>query len=429
MRNAKLWQRLLGVERTVVESVVFDEDAGVVVASVRPCKGASRRCGICSRRCPSEDRGEGRRRWRALDLGCIEVCLEAEAPRVRCKEHGVVVVAFPWARHRARHTTMFEDQVAWLAAHCSRSAVEEVMRVAWRTVGAIVARVVADAHRRLDPLDGLRRIGIDEVSYKKGHRYLIVIVDHDSGRLVWAAPGRDKKTLNAFFDALGKSRSARLREVSADGAEWITDVVRSRCLNARMNMDAFHVVQWATDALGEARREVWNHARREAGDKALAAELKGCRYALWKNPENLTGRQKNKLAWVARTNNRLYRAYLLKEELRLVIKLKGEEGVALLKHWLAWAARCRIPAFVELGEKVRRHRRAIEESLRSETSNALVESTNTKIRVLTRVAFGFRSPEALIAMAMLSVGGVCPSLPGRGVALAAVGTFPSSGHA
>ena len=415
MQNAKLWQRLLGVERTVVESVVFDEDAGVVVASVRPRKGATRRCGICSRRCPSEDRGEGRRRWRALDLGCIEVYLEAEAPRVRCKEHGVVVVAFPWARHRARHTTMFEDQVAWLAAHCSRSAVEEVMRVAWRTVGAIVARVVADAHRRSDPLDGLRRIGIDEVSYKKGHRYLIVIVDHDSGRLVWAAPGRDKKTLNAFFDALGKSRSARLREVSADGAEWITDVVRSRCLNARMNMDAFHVVQWATDALDEVRREVWNHARREAGDKALATELKGCRYALWKNPENLTGRQKNKLAWVARTNNQLYRAYLLKEELRLVIKLKGEEGVALLKHWLTWAARCRIPAFVELGEKVRRHRRAIEEPLRSETSNALVESTNTKIRVLTRVAFGFRSPEALIAMAMLSVGGVCPSLPGRRV--------------
>ena len=249
MRNAKLWQRLLGVERTVVESVVFDEDAGVVVASVRPRKGATRRCGICSRRCPSENRGEGRRRWRTLDLGCIEVYLEAEAPRVRCKEHGVVVVAFPWARHKARHTTMFEDQVAWLAAHCSRSAVEEVMRVAWRTVGVIVARVVADAHRRSDPLDGLRRIGIDEVSYKKGHRYLIVIVDHDSGRLVWAAPGRDKKTLNTFFDALGKSRSARLREVSADGAEWITDVVRSRCLNARMNMDAFHVVQWATDAL------------------------------------------------------------------------------------------------------------------------------------------------------------------------------------
>ena len=413
MRFAKVWQRLLGVEATVVEDVVFDEDEGIIVAHVRPRKGATRRCGMCSRRCAREDNGEGRRRWRALDLGAVPAYLEADAPRVRCPDHGVVVVAFPWARHRARHTAAFEDQCAWLAAHCSRSAVEELLRIAWRTVGAIVGRVVDDAHARRDPLDGLRRIGIDEVSYKKGHRYLIVIVDHDSGRLVWAAPGRDKLTLNTFFDALGKSRCARLREVSADGAGWIADVVHSRCLNARLVMDAFHVVQWATDALDEVRREVWNHARRAAGDKVLANQLKGCRYALWKNPENLTTRQKAKLAWVAQVNDALYRAYLLKEELRLVIRLKGEEGVALLGHWLAWASRCRIPAFVELGRKIRRHRTPIEAALRSGTSNALVESTNTKIRVLTRVAFGFRSPEALIAMAMLAVGGCCPALPGR----------------
>jgi transposase len=413
VRNAKLWQRLLGVERTVVEGVDFDEDTGVVVACVRPRKGALRRCGICQRRGTWEDGGEGRRRWRALDLGSVPVYLEADAPRVRCAEHGVVVVAFPWARHRARHTRPFEEQCAWLAAHCSRSAVEELLRIAWRTVGAIVTRVVADAHSLKDPLEGLRRIGIDEVAYKKGHRYLIVIVDHDSGRLVWAAPGRDKKTLNLFFDALGLSRCARLREVSADAAEWIADVVHSRCLNARLVMDAFHVVQWATDALDEVRREVWNHARRELGDQGLANQLKGCRYALWKNPQNLSGRQRAKLAWIAQVNDALYRAYLLKEELRLVIRLKGEEGIALLAHWLAWASRCRIEAFVELGRKIRRHRMAIEAALRSGTSNALVESTNTKIRVLTRVAFGFRSPEALIAMAMLAVGGCCPALPGR----------------
>jgi transposase len=413
VRFAKLWEKLLGVERTLIEQVVFDEETGAVVASVRPRKGATRRCGICARRCAWEDKGEGRRRWRTLDLGSVPAYLEAEAPRVRCPEHGIVVVAFPWARHRARHTVMFEDQVAWLAKHTSRSAVEELMRIAWRTVGAIVTRVVADAHHQKDPLDGLRRIGIDEIAYKKGHKYLIVIVDHDSGRLIWAAPGRDKKTVNTFFDTLGKSRSAKLTEVSADGVDWIAEVVHSRCLNAKMTMDAFHTVQWATDALDEVRREVWNQARREGGDQALADELKGCRYALWKNPERLTGRQKNKLAWVARTNARLYRAYLMKEELRLVIHLKGEEGVALLAHWLAWVARCQIPAFVALGKKVRRHRVAIEASLRSGTSNALVESTNTKIRVLTRVAFGFRSPEALIAMAMLAVGGVCPKLPGR----------------
>jgi len=413
VRFATVWQRLLGVERTVVDQVVFDDDEGAVVASVRPRKGATRRCGVCARRCAWYDRGEGRRRWRTLDLGSVPAWLEADAPRVSCPTHGVVVVAFPWARHRARHTIAFEDQVAWLAVHCSRSAVTEVMRVAWRSVGAIAARVVADAHGAADPLDGLRRIGIDEIAYKKGHRYLTVVVDHASGRLIWAAPGRDKATLNRFFDQLGKSRCACLVEVTADAAEWIASVVASRCLNAKLVMDAFHVVAWATDALDEVRRDVWNQARRDGGDRALAERLKGCRYALWKNPENLTGRQRGKLHWVAHTNRQLYRAYLLKEELRLAIKTKGDEGIDLLAHWLAWASRCQIPAFVALAAKIRRHRSAIEQALRSKTSNALVESTNTKIRVLTRVAFGFRSPEALIAMAMLAVGGVCPDLPGR----------------
>jgi len=252
---------------------------------------------------------------------------------------------------------------------------------------------------------------------RKHHRYLTVIVDHGTGRLIWAAPGRDKATLNKFFDALGKSRCAQLTEVTADAADWIAAVVHSRCLNARVSMDAFHVVGWATEALDEVRRDIWNRARREGG-KALAERLKGCRYALWKNPDNLTGRQRAKLAWVAHTNAKLYRAYLLKEELRLAIKTKGDDAVALLAHWLNWASHSQIPPFVELARKIRRHRVAIEQALRSGSSNALVESTNTKIRVLTRVAFGSRSPEALIAMAMLSVGGVCPDLPGRAKPLA-----------
>jgi transposase len=110
VRFARVWQEMLGVERTVVEGVVFDEEAGVIVASVRPGKGGTRRCGRCGRRCPWEDRGEGRRRWRTLDLGSVPAYLEADAPRVRCAEHGVIVAQVPWARHKARHTTAFEDQ-------------------------------------------------------------------------------------------------------------------------------------------------------------------------------------------------------------------------------------------------------------------------------------------------------------------------------
>jgi transposase len=138
----------------------------------------------------------------------------------------VVVAAVPWARHGAGHTRAFDDTAAWLAVHTSKQAVGELLRVAWATVGRIVTRVVADAEASRDRLAGLRRIGIDEVSYKRGHRYLTVVVDHDAGRLVWAAPGHDARTLGRFFDALGQARSQQLRLVSADAAPWIATVVR-----------------------------------------------------------------------------------------------------------------------------------------------------------------------------------------------------------
>jgi len=164
VQNATLWRALLGVEKTVVEGIEYDEDESVLLAHVRPTRRASSR-GRCGRRSPWYDRGEGRRRWRALDLGTIAVWLEADAPRVNCGEHGPTVRAVPWARHAAGHTRVFDEQVAWLATQCSKSAVTELMRIAWRTVGAIITRVWADVDARCDRLAGLRRIGIDEISY------------------------------------------------------------------------------------------------------------------------------------------------------------------------------------------------------------------------------------------------------------------------
>jgi len=419
VRNARVWQRVLGLARTVIEAVVFDEDVEAVVASVRPRKGARKRCGRCGRKAPWFDRGEGRRRWRALDLGTLQVFVEADAPRANCPTHGPTVIQVPWARHGVGHTRDFDDTVAWLATQCSKTAVVEFMRIAWRTVGSIVARVSADIDVRVDRLDGLRRIGIDEISYKRGHRYLTVVVDHDSGALVWAAPGRDEATLRRFFDALGAERAARITHVSADAAHWIATVVAERCPNAVRCADAFHVVAWATDALDEVRRQAWNEARgavdrRRAGRATgQARTLKRARYALWKNPENLTDRQRQKLEWIAKTDPRLHRAYLLKEGLRLVFVLKGDAGKEALDRWISWARRSRIPAFVELQRRIVKHRAAIDAALDSGLSNALIESTNTKIRLITRVAFGFHGPEPLIALAMLSLGGHPPVLPGR----------------
>jgi transposase len=415
VRARRLWKTVVGVEGVVVEdvSVEGDGEACEIVVSVR-VKGSRRACGRCGRRRPGYDGGGGRRRWRGLDLGTCKVFIESNAPRVQCPNHGVVVAAVPWARHGSDFTKDFEDQVAWLTTQTSRSAVEQLMRLAWRTVTSIAERICELALRKPGRLDGLRRIGIDEISYRKGQRYITVVIDHDSNRLVWAAPGRESGTLQAFFDELGELRCSQLKFVSADGAPYIETVVRQRCPQAVLCLDAFHVVMWASDALDEVRRDVWNEARK-AGMTVLAREIKDSRYALWKNPENLTPRQQRKLSLIAKTNGPLYRAYLLKEQLRLLLKQSATEGMALFGAWLAWARRSRLPSFVRLGRNLNRRRSQIPLLLEHRVSNARTESLNTRIRLLLRRAFGLRSANALISLALLSLGGLCPPLPGRGI--------------
>ena len=411
MRRGSVWKKLFGLRRAVVEDVELEEDGSLVLA-VRPAARECDRCPHCRRRCPGYDWGEGRRRWRALDLGTTFAYLEAEAPRVSCKRHGVLVAAVPWARHDSNFTRSFEDQVSWLAVQTSKTAVSQLMRIAWRTVGWICERVMAEETAKRDLFAGLKRIGVDEISIRKGQRYLTVVVDHDSGRLVWAAPGRDRKTVEQFLELLGKERCQQIKLVSCDMASWITGPVSQRCPNASVCYDPFHLVQLATDALDEIRREVWNEARRQ-GQQQLARELKGARFALWKNPANLTERQKLKLARVQKLNQRLYRAYLISQQLREIYRVPLEHAIILLDGWLRWARRCRLQPFVKLANTITQQRSGIEAAIRHGLSNARVEQVNTQLRLITRRAYGFHSPHAVIALAMLSLGGLCPPLPAR----------------
>ena len=376
----------------------------VLVLSVRPKVCRASRCPHCRKRCPGYDSGEGTRRWRTLDVGATKAYLQAAAPRVQCPEHGVAVAHVPWARPGAKHTWAFEDTCAWLAANTALSVLTVFLRIAWRTVAAIVTRVIADGRDTNDLLSGLVRIGIDEISYRKGQRYLTVVVDHGTGRLVWAKEGRSQETLGKFFDQLGDQRAALLTHVSCDGADWIHAVVRQRAPQAVICLDPFHVVAWAMKALDKVRVPTM-----------VKAGVRD-RHAMWatrKNPADLTGEQKTSLAGIAATNRTLYRAYLLKEQLREVFRVKGRKGRQLLAGWLSWASHSRIPEFVGLARSIRRYRDLIWNTLDHGLSNARSEATNTHLRTLTKRAYGFHSPDALIAMALLTRGDLCPQLPGR----------------
>jgi transposase len=415
VRTTRVWRRVLGVEHTVIESVELETDGRsgqVLVAQVRPKVSAARRCSRCQRRCPGYDTSPTPRRWRGLDLGTTQVFLQATTRRVLCREHGVVVAAVPWARPGSRFTTAFEDTAAWLVCHAALSVVAVLLRVAWRSVADIVTRVVADRAGRLDRLAGLRRIGIDEISYRKGQRYLLCVVDHDTGRLVWAGKNRTQETLGRFFDDLGADRAVQLTHVSADGAQWIHDVVAERAPNAVVCLDAFHVVAWATEALDQVRRAMVNRLRAQ-GHHDQATALKHTRWALLKNPPNLTGNQRTTLAGIAKANGGLYRAYLLKEQLRAIFRADLADARALLGGWIAWARRCRLEPFVRLAKTIKKYQALILNAVEHGLSNARSEATNTHLRLLTRRAYGYHSPEALIAMADLTRGGLCPPLPGR----------------
>ena len=327
--------------------------------------------------------------------------------------------AVPWARSAAsRFTSAFEDEVAWLALHMCRSALAALMRVDWHTVGGICARVEAslEAADGRGRLEGLRRVGVDETSYKRGHRYMTVVVDHDRGRVVWAAKGHGKRQLNDFLDLLTDEQRAGIELVTADGARWIADVVAERLPGAELAVDPFHAVSWATGALDDLRREAWREARRRArrdGGPAAARAVKGLRFPLLKNPGDLTDAQRASLGELRRAGTALWRGYLLKEGLRAVFRASPGKAAAELDRWLAWACRSRIPQFVELSRKVRRKREGILRSIELGVSNARVEAVNNKIKVAIRQGYGFRNIDNLIALVMLRCSDLRPALPGR----------------
>jgi transposase len=355
--------------RTVIEGTEVEDESGDLVVRVRPSARAVSRCPECGRRVNGYDAGKGRRRWRSLDMGSTMVWLEAEAPRVECRRHGVLVEQVPWARHGSKFTRQFEAQVAWLCLHTCRSVVAELMRIDWKTVGGVIARVQKDeAAKMVSPFDGLVNIGVDETSYKKGHKYMTVVVDHDRNRVVWAGQGYGKQVLEQFFHMLSDEQKSSIRCVTADGARWIGETVAKHCPAAVRALDPFHTVQWATDALDEVRRQAWRDARKQpkpkrptgrppAGASAPdpAKDLRGARYALLKNPEDLSVNQQACLDLIAIDNPVVYRAWRLKETLRLALKLPLEQAATELKAWLSWASRCRILVFVELGRKIKRH--------------------------------------------------------------------------
>ena len=381
----------------------------VLIIVVEPDEETRYRCPRCGQRGRPAEHDVVR--WRTLDVHGKRTYLESELPRIICGEHGKITAAVPWARHDDRFSRPFEEFAAWKAAHMPWTRAAAELRITWEALAGITARVAADAAAGLDRLAGLRRIGIDEKSWGKGQdKYLIIVTDHDRGRIAWIGEGRCQATVRAFFEALGPDRCKLLTHVSADGADWIHDVVREKAAQAELCLDAFHVVKWAGERLDELRRRLAGELR-AAGRDDQAATLGTGMWALRKAPEKLNGNQRTALAAIAADNKQLYKGYLIKEQLREAFKVKGEDGKTLLRGMIAWAHRCRMPEFIKLARTLSKHRDLIYHTLDGGPSNGRAEALNAQVNALITRARGFRSAAALMAMINFVHGGICPDSP------------------
>jgi transposase len=412
VRVKKVLMAVLGLCREVVVTgwELVEGDRPCLVASVRVKVRRRGRCGRCRVSAPFYDQGGGQRRWRHIDVGFATCQLVGDARRVDCPEHGPTVAAVPWARHDSAFTAAFEDLVVHDAIVGNKQAAADRYGISWRAVDNACTRVAEEALGRVDLLDGLVAVAIDEVKYKKGHRYLTVVCDHFTGKVIWAAKGRSKATVGEFFDALGPERARALRFVTADGADWIRDVVAERAPDAVVCLDTFHVIGWATDALDQVRRGEWNRLR-QAGAADAAKEFKGLRFLLRRNWENLTGGQRAIIRELEKANRRTFRAWQLKEELRDIFSMSLLAARRALDDWLAYASRSQLEPLIKLARTIRRYRASIEATIEWKLTNGIAESNNASIGRIRANARGFHDPHAFITMIMLDRAGISPDLP------------------
>jgi transposase len=284
------------------------------------------------------------------------------------------------------------------------------MRIAWRTVGAIIERVVA-RHREPTDWTKVTAIGIDELSIRKGQHYLTLVSDLDSGRILWSREGRSKATLEAFFVEIGPEACGRIRHAAIDMCEPYAQAIRKFLPTATLVYDRFHVQALASKALDEVRRVEW-HRLRETDE---ASGVKHLRWALLHNPWNATPAQHERLSALPAQNKTLYRAYLLKEALADIYRRLYTLPWARrrLTEWLSWAVRSKLEPFRKFARTLKRCFEGVLAYFETGYTTSRAEGLNTKARLATRQAYGFHSADAVRAMIELRCTKLSIPLPHR----------------
>lgn len=475
-----------------------------ILVHARPFKRNQCRCPICRQKCVMNGhKMEKESSWRASNLNGMPVYILYRPQRIQCPEHGALNEFIPWSDGNSRFTPAFNDETAWLVCQMNKTAISEYLSINWRTVG----NCIKASHARLEPdislriHDDVRRICVDETSYRKGYKYITVVYDMDKNRVIWIHEDHGYDVFAEFCRLLDTDERAKIEVVAGDGASWIDSCCREFFPNATRCIDFFHVAQWINKALDDIRVSTTAKARREynklrdeyikaeaesaeaaqkarqdydealkelaemprrgrpskhklellsfiaeyesaqivedsqprkpgrpkkiqltpeheASLKELADKLedfKGAKFALGHNPENCTDNQAEKIQLIENNYPDLYRAYQLKEALRLILHMKDPEQASVeLEKWIGDARSSGLKPMMELACKIEdRHKENILNAIKCQASSAKSESTNTTIKSLIKLARGFRNIDNMIALIYLKCSDIVVPLCNR----------------
>jgi transposase len=384
MRISSLIRRTLGLKGHHVESV--RHEAGGIVARIVANRRSRPVCSSCGKKMPGYDT-LSMRRWRHVPVWGIPVTLAYRPRRGKCKNCGIIVEDIPWAKGKS---PLSFPLIILLATYAKILAWEEVARltgVHWNTVRAAVKAAVEYGleHRQTTSVIA---VGIDEISRRKGHKYMTMVYDLSRMRLLWTGPGRDKEALEAFLEDWGEERCKAIKAVCLDMWQPYIDVVGKKLPKAVMVFDKFHIIRHLGEAVDKVRREEARRLKEEGREEILSKT----RYIFLKNPENLTENQRLRLSDLEKLNLKINKAYVLKEAFRpfwdYTYRRNAEK---YLDSWLWWATHSRVEPMRDFAWTIKRHKEQILNYFKTPITNASVEGMNRKAKVVSQRAYGYRT--------------------------------------
>lgn len=403
MQDHELYRRILGIEQPWrVDSVKLQLDAGEVHVYLAHEEGIEWPCPECGAASKLHDH-QPERQWRHLDTCQYRTILHASPPRSECREHGVRVVKLPWAEPSSRFTALFEAlAIEWLKA-ASRKAVAELLQLSWDEMHGIMERAVKRglARRQAEPV---ARIGVDEKSFRKGHKYLTVVNDLERGRVLYVAEDRKQSSLDGFWETLSEEQIGAIEAVAMDMWDPYVASVREHLPQAgrKIVYDKFHIAKHLNEAVDQVRRQE-RKILRAAGDDRLA----GTRYDWLRHPARMEPRDRREFAELRNSGLKTARAWALKETLMALFDYRYERPAR--KHfrwWKNWASRSRLKPMIRVGRMLRRRFENIVTYLRHRVTNAASESLNAKIQWVKYTARGFRNKQNFIHAIYFHCGGL-----------------------